>query len=146
MGDERSVMIARRTWHRIAFAAAGFYNIGWGLYAAIDPQWFFRFTGLPPINHPEIYACLGMVIGLYGLLYLEVARVPETGFRLAAVGLIGKVLGPIGMAHLIWTGHWPLSAAILCATNDVIWWLPFGLYLYDARHSIAMPTSNTNRR
>ncbi len=41
-----------------------------------------------------------MVVGLYGLLYLEVARVPERGWLLAAVGLLGKVLGPIGLVSL----------------------------------------------
>ncbi len=24
------------------------------------------------------------------------------------------------------------SSFILCLTNDLIWWIPFGLYLYDA--------------
>jgi hypothetical protein len=32
----------------------------------------------------------------------------------------------------IWRGSWPLSALILCFTNDFIWWIPFALYLYDA--------------
>ena len=73
-----------------------------------------------------------MVIGLYGILYLEVARVPERGWLLAAVGLVGKVLGPIGLARLIWVGTWPASTFVLSATNDLIWWVPFSLYLYDA--------------
>ena len=54
-----------------------------------------------------------MVVGLYGILYLEVARVPERGWLLAAVGLLGKVLGPIGLARLIWSGEWPPSTLIL---------------------------------
>jgi hypothetical protein len=74
-----------------------------------------------------------MVIGLYGVLYLEVARVPERGQVLAAIGLAGKLLGPIGLVQLISSGSWPLRSAWLCVTNDVIWWLPFGLYLYDSR-------------
>jgi hypothetical protein len=73
-----------------------------------------------------------MVIGLYGVLYLEVARVPERGWVIAAVGLTGKVLGPIGLARLIWSGIWPVRTVILCVTNDLIWWIPFSLYLYDA--------------
>jgi hypothetical protein len=87
---------------------------------------------MPLSNDPEIFACLGMVIGLYGILYLEVARVPERGWLLAAVGLLGKVLGPIGLAGLLWSGRWPVASVILCVTNDFIWWIPFGLYLYDA--------------
>jgi hypothetical protein len=127
-------MIARRRLHRAVFAAAGVYNILWGAYAVAQPQWLFRFGGMPAQNYPQIFACLGMVLGLYGFLYLEVARVPENGFPTIAVGLAGKVLGPIGLANLIWTGAWPVKTAILCVTNDLIWWIPFALYLHDAWH------------
>jgi hypothetical protein len=127
--------ISRRSLHQKTFVAAGIYNLAWGAYAALDPQWLFRFAEMPLLNHPAIFACLGMVIGIYGLLYLEVARVPERGFALAAVGMLGKVLGPIGMVVMIAQGVWPPKAAVLCLTNDLIWWLPFGLYLYDARHT-----------
>jgi hypothetical protein len=87
---------------------------------------------MPLANHPAVFTCLGMIVGLYGILYLEVARVPERGWLIAAVGLAGKVLGPIGMLWLIWRGVWPASAIALCLTNDFIWWIPFGLYLRDA--------------
>jgi hypothetical protein len=125
-------MIRRRRLHRATFLAAGGYNIAWGLWSALNPQWLFRFSGLPPLNHPAIFACLAMVVGLYGVLYLDVARVPERGWLVAAVGLTGKILGPIGLADLIVRGVWPASTVVLCLMNDLIWWLPFGLYLYDA--------------
>src|SRR5262252_1679831 len=125
-------MMKHRRWYRVTFCLAGVYNILWGLYAAWDPQWLFRFAHLPLQNYPEIFVCLGMVVGLYGIVYLEVARVPERGWLLAAVGLIGKLLGPIGLARLILSGQYPVSAGILCVTNDVVWWIPFAIYLYDA--------------
>ncbi len=125
-------MIPRRRFHRSVFVAAGIYNIAWGIWSALDSQWLFRFSQLPPPNHPGIFACLAMVIGLYGVLYLEVARRPEQGWLIAAVGLTGKILGPIGLAFLIVRGDWPPASLILCVTNDFIWWLPFGLYLKDA--------------
>lgn len=114
------------------FVLAGCYNIAWGLYSALDPQWLFRFSGLPPLNHPAIFACLAMVVGLYGLVYFEVARVPERGFVLAGVGLLGKLLGPAGLSVLLFRGEWPLASGVLCLTNDLMWWLPFALYLRDA--------------
>lgn len=126
------VPILRRRLHRTVFVAAGIYNIAWGLFAAADPQWLFRFAGMPLLNHPEIYACLGMVVGLYGILYLEVARVPEKGWLLAAVGLTGKILGPIGLAVLIFQGEWPVRSIVLCLTNDLMWWIPFAIYLRDS--------------
>jgi hypothetical protein len=125
-------MIPHRRFHRAAFLAAGLYNIAWGLWSAFDPQWLFRFAGLPLANHPAIFACLGMVLGLYGILYLEIARAPERGWLIAAVGLAGKILGPIGLTILIIQGVWPIAASVLCLTNDLIWWVPFGLYLKDA--------------
>ena len=124
--------IARRRFHRAVFAAAGAYNLLWGAYSGLDPQWLFRFTGMEPLNHAPIFACLGMVVGVYGFLYLEVARAPERGFPIAAVGLLGKVLGPIGLLGLIARGTWPPSSFVLCLTNDFIWWIPFALYLRDA--------------
>jgi hypothetical protein len=126
------MMLAHRRLHRFTFCAAGVYNILWGFYSVADPQWLFSFSGMPPQNYPQIFACLGMVIGLYGIIYLEVARAPEKGWLLAAVGLAGKVLGLIGLARLIWSGEWPVSTAVLSLTNDLIWWIPFTLYLYDA--------------
>jgi len=74
-----------------------------------------------------------MVVGVYGLLYWEVARRPERAWPIAAVGLLGKVLGPIGLFQLILSHTWPTRTLILCVTNDFIWWIPFTLYLVDAR-------------
>jgi hypothetical protein len=122
----------RRRFHQIVFVLAGAYNLAWGAYSALDPQWLFRYAGMAPLNHPAIFACLGMVVGVYGLLYWQVARAPERGFEIAAVGLLGKVLGPIGLVQLIATGAWPMKSVVLCITNDFIWWVPFGLYLWDA--------------
>ena len=130
--DGGGYMIRRRKWHRGAFVAAGLYNIGWACYSALDPQWVFRFAGMPPLNHPEIFACLAMIVGLYGILYLEVARDPEHGWLLAAVGMLGKLLGPLGAVVVIWKGSWPPAAFVMCVTNDLVWWLPFALYLRDS--------------
>lgn len=124
--------IPRRSFHRAVFVAAGTYNVTWGLYAVADPQWLFRFAGMEPMVHPQVFATLGMVIGLYGVLYLEVTRRPEEGWLLAAVGLAGKVFGLVGFVFAVLTNQWPLRAGILVLTNDLIWWVPFGLYLVDA--------------
>src|SRR5262249_34628317 len=112
-------MIRRRKFHRATFIAAGIYNIGWGVYSVYDPQWLFRFSGLPLLNHPAIFACLGMVVGLYGIIYFEVARVPERGWLLAAVGLAGKILGPIDLAKLIWSPPRPRSTMLPCLTHTL---------------------------
>jgi hypothetical protein len=122
----------RRNFHRLLFLAAGIYNITWGLFSAADPQWLFHFAKMPLDNHPQIFACLAMVIGLYGVIYFEIARIPERGFVLALVGFVGKILGPIGLAQLILGHTWPPATIVLTLSNDLIWLIPFGIYLYDS--------------
>ncbi len=67
-----------RRRHRIVFAAAGAYNIAWGLLTVSYPQWLFDLAGMQPANYPQIFATLGMVIGLYGILYLAMPSTPST--------------------------------------------------------------------
>ena len=122
----------RKSLHRRVFVVAALYNFAWALFSAVYPQWLFDFAGMERLNRPEIFACLAMVVGTYGIVYAEVARRPEHGFLLAAVGLLGKVLGPVGWLNLYLTGEWPLETIILIVTNDLIWWIPFILYLRDS--------------
>jgi len=129
----RIALVPHRRRHRAVFAAAGIYNIAWGLFTVAFPQWLFAFAGMPRANHPQAFATLGMVVGLYGVLYLSVAAYPEHGWLCAAVGLTGKILGPIGLFQLIASGTLPPATIIICLTKDIIWCVPFISYLRDAR-------------
>ena len=136
--------IPRRRRHRLVFTAAGIYNVAWGSFTVAKPQWLFQLAGMPRANHPEGFAALGMVIGLYGILYLAVAAYPEHGWLCVAVGMTGKLLGPIGLAVLLIRGTWPMSTIVICLTNDIVWWLPFARYLTDARLVARNPTVETD--
>ncbi len=113
---------------RIAFVLAGIYNLAFGLWAAIWPQAFFALLDIAPPRYLNIWACVGMVVGVYGLLYWHAAWKLERAWPVIAVGLLGKVLGPIGMATSF-SDMWPRRMGMLCVFNDFIWWLPFGLFL-----------------
>jgi hypothetical protein len=113
---------------RIAFALAGCYNLAFGLWAAVWPLAFFELFNIPPPRYPGIWACLGMVVGVYGLLYWHAARKLETAWPIIAVGLLGKVLGPVGMV-MSFGDDWPRRLGMICVYNDLIWWLPFSLFL-----------------
>ena len=113
---------------RITFALAGCYNLAFGLWAAVWPLAFFQLFEIPPPRYPGIWACLGMVVGVYGLLYWHAAWKLETAWPIIAVGLLGKVLGPIGMVTSF-SDDWPRRLGMMCVYNDLIWWLPFGLFL-----------------
>ena len=126
-----STALPRRRQHQVVFVAAGVWNLAWGVRTALRPETFYRTAGLPAPERPEVAACLGMVIGLYGVLYLDVARRPEHGGLVAAVGLAGKVLAPAGLALAVGQGRWPARAFLVTAGNDLPWWWPFTRYLRD---------------
>jgi hypothetical protein len=48
---------------------------------------------------------------------------------LAAVGLLGKILGPAGWLLTVYRGELPARTFPLILCNDLVWWLPFGWYL-----------------
>ena len=113
---------------RITFALAGAYNLAFGIWAGFWPLQFFEIFGILPPRYPAIWACLGMVVGVYGLLYWHAAWKLETARPIIAVGLLGKVLGPIGMLCSV-SDQCPPRLAMLNVYNDAIWWLPFTLFL-----------------
>lgn len=116
--------------YRLIFLLAALYNLAFGLWAAAFPFSYFRAFDLPEPRYPSIWACLGMVVGLYGLVYLLIAWEPERGTWLALIGLAGKIFGPIGWVLTVWRGdELPPRTVLLILANDLIWWFPFLYYL-----------------
>jgi hypothetical protein len=121
----------RARLYRLIFAAAALYNVAFGLWSAIFPRSFFSRCGMTPPLYPSIWACLGMVVGLYGLGYAYAAWRLDRAAPFIAIGLLGKILGPAGWLLAVSGGEWPVRTVTLILFNDVIWWLPFGLFLLD---------------
>jgi hypothetical protein len=73
-----------------------------------------------------------MVVGVYGLGYAIAARDPVRHWPIVLVGLVGKVLGPVGFLDAAWRGELPWRFGWVILANDLIWWVPFGAVLYHA--------------
>jgi hypothetical protein len=123
--------------HRRLFRAAAVYNVAFLLWAVLAPGQFFALigaTGAEPFHW--LWQCIGMVVGVYGILYWYAAGHLDRGAPIIAVGLLGKVLGPLGWA---WNfAHGRIAAASFCviAANDIVWWPGFAGFLlrdFDAR-------------
>ncbi|MCA9189753.1 MAG: hypothetical protein KDA99_29220, partial [Planctomycetales bacterium] len=72
----------------------------------------------------------------YGIGYAIAARDAARHWPIILVGLLGKILGPVGFLQAAWAGHLPWSWGIVNLANDLIWWLPFSAILYLAyRHN-----------
>jgi hypothetical protein len=92
----------------------------------------FELAGLDQPNYPEIWQCVGMIVGVYGIGYAIAARDPIRHWPIVFVGLLGKILGPIGFLAAVLQDRVPIEAGLIIVTNDLIWWPGFGLALWLA--------------
>ncbi len=114
---------------------AGAYNILWGILVILFPLSFFDFFEMDLPRYPQIWQCVGMIVGVYGIGYWIAAKDPNRHWPIVFVGFLGKILGPIGFLENLINGTFPLSFGVNIIFNDIIWWIPFGVLLkqaYDA--------------
>jgi hypothetical protein len=118
-----------------AFRAAAVYNICWGVVVIVFPNLLFDVFGLPRINYPFVMSGLGMCIGLYGYGYWVVAGGLRRYPQIVVIGLLGKVLGPIGWFWTVETTGLPMRTMWTNVLNYFIW-LPFfaGYFIWYRRH------------
>jgi ligand-binding SRPBCC domain-containing protein len=133
------------SWIRGWLLAAGFYNLAWGAANIIWPNALFDFAGAKRVNYPEIWQCVGMIVGVYGIGYAIAAGDSRRHWPIVLVGLLGKIFGPIGFAWSLWNGVFPPLFGVTLLTNDLLWWIPFVLILKDAAKFHGF-SSSINRR
>jgi hypothetical protein len=116
----------------VALWLAAFYNMVWGAWVVLFPQQLFEWSGMDPPRYPQLWQCIGMIVGVYGIGYAIAARDPYRHWPIVLVGLMGKILGPLGFAMALVQGTLPISFGLTIVTNDLVWWVPFGLILWRA--------------
>ncbi len=131
--------IPSRRWMGIVLTLAGLYNLAFGLIAVIWPLAAFDALELPRPNYPQFWQCIGMIVGVYGIGYLIAAGNPLKHWPIVLVGLLGKIFGPIGFIDAAARGQLPWNFGWMILTNDLIWWVPFGLILAAAARRALYP-------
>jgi hypothetical protein len=124
--------------------AAGIYNLAWGAAVIAFPSALFRFAGMELPRYPQIWQCVGMIVGVYGIGYLIAATDPLRHWPIILVGLLGKLFGPIGFVAALLRGDLPLAFGVTIVTNDLIWWGPFAAILYQSfkKSSLSIRAAN----
>jgi hypothetical protein len=131
LGAAGSIPPYRAGLFRLLLALAAVYNVAFAAWTFLAPGAFFALLEMEPPRYPAIWQCLGMVVGVYGLGYAYGARRLERAAPFVLLGLVGKVLGPLGWIATVQSGEWPLRTFTLVLFNDLVWWLPFGLFLLE---------------
>jgi small multidrug resistance pump len=88
-------------WMKPVLLAAGVYNILWGGFVLLFPLAMFRWFGMAAPNYPQLWQCVGMIVGVYGVGYIAAARDPLRHWPIVLVGFLGKVFGPIGFVQAV---------------------------------------------
>jgi small multidrug resistance pump len=118
--------------YRFWFYAAALYNLLWGSLTILFPQLFFHLIHMPVLDTLPLWQCIGMFVLVYAPAYWWAGRYPSRYRHLILIGLLGKVLGPIGFVWAYTHGQLPLAFGLTNLTNDVIWWPAFVSYLHTA--------------
>ena len=132
MTSSRTSASAAPAWGRAWLRAAGIYNVAWGAFVILAPHAMFDAFGMQRLNYPEIWQCVGMIVGVYGVGYWIAASDSRRHWPIVLVGLLGKLLGPLGFAAALARGVFPPQFGLTILTNDLVWWIPFGMLLWDA--------------
>lgn len=108
--------------------AAAVYNLAWGSMVVVSPALLFRVLGVEAPSVLPLWQVVGMFVLAYAPAYWWAGRLPERHVHLVLIGLLGKVLGPLGFAWAAATGQLPLGFGWTILANDLIWWPAFGMY------------------
>ena len=122
---ETGKLLSFRGW---LYAAAA-YNLGWGFINVSFPRQVFRALRMKPPEHLPFWQVVGMMVAVYAPAYWWAARQPARHPQIVAVGLLGKVLGPIGYAWSLRGARLPPRFGWIILTNDIIWWPALAAYV-----------------
>lgn len=126
-------------WMSNVLKAAAIYNVLFALMTLVAPFWIFDLTKATRPNLPELWQCIGMIVGVYGIGYWIAAYDPYRHWPVVLVGWLGKTFGPLGFAKALWEGVFPIQFGWIIVFNDLIWWWPFALILQRALQNLTQP-------
>ena len=113
---------------------AALYNLLWGAWVIFLPQQSLDIMGYEQATGvtSTIWQGMGMVIGVYGLGYYWASFNPVKHWPIVAVGMLGKIFGPLGFLMNYLQGMVPVEMVYLLIFNDFVWWIPFAIILFKA--------------
>jgi small multidrug resistance pump len=124
----RQRLLTYRPW----FYAAALYNLVWGTVNIVFPTALFDLLDLDHPNYLPLWQVVGMFVLVYAPAYWWAGRYPQRFPHLIVIGMLGKLLGPIGFAGAVLFSDFPIRFGVTILTNDLLWYPAFLGYLVNA--------------
>mgnify|MGYP003352632710 CR=1 FL=1 len=123
---------------RTCLVAAGVYNLAWGSLTVLWPMWLFQLAALEPPNHPFIWQCVGMIVGVYGIGYLAASTDPVRHWPIVLVLTDDRVPGGRTAAIAARAAVTALAAGVMYRVverwrvcyRDPVWDSTAGVWVY----------------
>jgi hypothetical protein len=122
--------INKLKWAKFIMFLAAVYNLFWGFVISLWPS-IILFDSSATSFMLIVLRCVGMLVGVYGIAYYFASLDPKRYWPLILVGLIGKVLGPIGAVYYVVLGKMQPDFLWVNVFNDLVWLYPFSWILYQ---------------
>lgn len=116
-------------WMSAILWLAAIYNILWGTVAAVLPNQMFEWADMPPLNYPQIWQGLGLLIAVFGVGYAIAAVDPFRFWPIVLMGLLAKLGAAAGMTVAYAQRTLPEKFIFQAIPNDLIWLIPMALVL-----------------
>jgi hypothetical protein len=129
-------------WLTLLVFLAGAYNLVWGVLAMTMPERMLAWYAIATAQPLEFWQCIGMLVGVYGFAYVLASRNLHALWPIVLVGLLGKLLGPIGTFLALSSGRLPTQFLWLNVSNDFIWIPGFIWALVYVRRSVNPTTAD----
>lgn len=115
-------------WARICLLVAACQCLIWGPFIILAPAASANAYGFSrAVSDEFLWQGMGLVILLYGLGYAIAAFDPYRHYVIVLVGLLAKILGPVGMTWAVGQGQVSANVLWLIPIHDVLWWWPFAV-------------------
>jgi small multidrug resistance pump len=122
----------RQKAHARWLRAAAVYNLVWGTANLIWPRQALRLLGVSEPGPLFAWQTVAMMVAAYAPVYWLASKDPRRRAHIVAVGLAGKVIGPLGFLVALRTHRLPLRFGLTIASNDLVWWPAFASIVHAA--------------
>ena len=115
--------------YRVVFWLAAVYNLAFAAWIGLWPGAPFALLRVEEPWPGALTRLLALPIAAFGFVYVYAALRPERARFLVALGLLSKIAPPLAWLAAFALGLWPARTFALVLFDDLVWWLPFSLFL-----------------